>query len=95
LRILTKNAAFADQVAEDYTKADLQPEERAMLDFAVKLTRSVGTMSETDLDTLRAAGWSDEDCLDIAETASMFNLTNRLANSLGWQPNPEYHQLGR
>jgi alkylhydroperoxidase family enzyme len=40
-------------------------------------------------------GWTDEDILDIAQVAAMFNFTNRLANALGWKPNPDYHGLGR
>ena len=44
---------------------------------------------------LREAGWSDEDIMDIAEVAAMFNLTNRMANALGWVPNEEYHRAGR
>ncbi|MDR7507870.1 MAG: alkylhydroperoxidase, partial [Armatimonadota bacterium] len=40
-------------------------------------------------------GWTDEDIMDIAEVAAMFNFTNRLANALGWVPNPQYDRLGR
>ncbi len=53
------------------------------------------TLTEADVESLREAGWSDEDIMDMTETAAMFNFTNRLANSLGWTPNPEYESLGR
>ena len=66
-----------------------------MLDYALKLTLRPAEMAAADVDRLRDAGWSDEDVMDIAEVTGMFNLTNRLASGLGWEPNPEYHALGR
>ena len=95
LRKLTGNPELADQVAADYTAAELEPRERAMLDFAVKLTRASADCTDADVDTLRDAGWTDEDIFDIAQVAAMFNFTNRLASGLGWKPNPEYVSLGR
>jgi alkylhydroperoxidase family enzyme len=50
---------------------------------------------EADVRGLRAAGWGDEDVMDFAEVTGMFNQTNRVANGLGWVPNPEYDRLGR
>lgn len=95
MRLLTEDAAQADQIVSDYRQAPLEPRERAMLDFAVKVTLASDRSSEADVEALRAAGWTDEDVMDIAETAAMFNFTNRLANALGWEPNPEYESLGR
>jgi uncharacterized peroxidase-related enzyme len=95
LRKLTKDPALSDQIASDYTAADLEPRERAMLDFAVKLTKASADMTDADVDALREAGWTDEDIFDIAQVAAMFNFTNRLASGLGWEPNPEYVSLGR
>jgi uncharacterized peroxidase-related enzyme len=95
LRILSKDAALADQIAADYTQAPLEPRQRAMLDWAVKVTRAHGECTDEDVEGLRAAGWTDEDVFDMTETAAMFNMTNRLANALGWEPNPEYRSLGR
>ncbi len=95
LRLLTKNPTLADQIAADYSAAPLEHRELAMLDFAVKLTRDSAGCTEDDVEALSAAGWTDEDVLDIAQVAAMFNYTNRLANGLGWQPNPEYETLGR
>ena len=95
LRKLTGDPVLADQIAASYKYAELEPKERAMLDFAVKLTEESHRCGPENVEALRAAGWSDEDIFDIAETAAMFNLTNRLASSLGWQPNREYFTLGR
>ena len=95
LRKLTGNPELADQVAADYTAADLEPRERAMLDFAVKLTEASADCTDADVEALRDVGWTDEDIFDIAQVAAMFNFTNRLASGLGWEPNPEYFSLGR
>ncbi len=95
LRKLTGDPVLADQLAGNYRYAQLEERERAMLDFAVKLTEESHRCTREDVDALRAAGWSDEDIFDIAETVGMFNLTNRLASGLGWIPNPEYFSLGR
>jgi uncharacterized peroxidase-related enzyme len=66
-----------------------------MLDYARKLTLHPTEMAEADVERLREAGWTDEDVMDVAEVTGMFNLTNRMASGLGWQPNPEYDSLGR
>ena len=95
LRKLTGDPLLVEQLASNYTYAPVDPKERAMLDFAVKLTQSSSTCSEADVDLLRDAGWSDEEIMDIAQVAAMFNFTNRLASGLGWRPNDEYVWLGR
>ncbi len=87
---------LADQLAADHRHATrLTAKERAMLDFAVKVTARTSECAEADLEALREAGWTDEEIMDIGEVAAMFNFTNRLANAFGWMPNEEYHSLGR
>ena len=95
LRKLTKDAALADLVASDHNAAAISERMKAALDWAVKLTREPAAATEADVQRLRAAGWSDEDVMDIAEVTGMFNMTNRMASGLGWEPNPEYETLGR
>lgn len=95
LRKLTKDPALADAIAADHATAPLAPRQRAMLDYARKLTVAITEVERADVDALRAAGWTDEDVLDIAEVAALFNFTNRMASGLGWEPNPEYESLGR
>jgi len=51
--------------------------------------------SQADVERLRALGFSDPAIFDIAETAAMYNFTNRLASATGMMPNREYHGLGR
>lgn len=95
LRELTGDPTLVDTLLANYRHAALEPRERAMLDFAVKVTEESYRCGEEDLAELRAAGWSDEEIMDITEVAAMFNLTNRMANALGWEPNAEYQRLGR
>jgi uncharacterized peroxidase-related enzyme len=95
LRKLTGDPPLADQLATNHAYAAVEPRQRVMLDYAVKLTESSSRCTEADVELLRAAGWSDEDVFDIAAVAAMFNFTNRLASGLGWVPNPEYFSLGR
>jgi uncharacterized peroxidase-related enzyme len=95
LRLHTGDEAQVDQLAINYRRASVTPKERAMLDYAAKITEASHTIEESDIAALRTAGWKDEEIADIAETAAMFNFTNRMANALGWLPNELYHSLGR
>jgi uncharacterized peroxidase-related enzyme len=95
LRKLTKDPALADRIAADHRSAAIPERMRAALDFAVKLTTEPAAMAEADVEALRAAGWTDEDVLDIAEVTGLLNMSNRMASGLGWAPNPEYETLGR
>ena len=70
-------------IEADWTTAPLAPSRRAMLDYAVKLTRTPGDMERTDVDALRAAGFSDRDVLDLAEVTAYYAYANRIADGLG------------
>lgn len=95
LRKLTGDPLLVEQLATNHAYARVEPKERAMLDFALKLTERSSSFTEADVQALREAGWTDEDVMDIAEVTAMFNFTNRLASGLGWRPNDEYVSLGR
>ena len=95
LRVRSKDAVLADTVAANYRAADLSPRQRAMLDFAVKITRASDTCSDEDIDALRGHGFSDEDIMDIIQTAAFFNYSNRVASALELRPNREYHAMAR
>ncbi len=95
LRQLLGDEVQGDRITLDYRRAGLDERHTAMLDYAVKITKSPVECSEADIERLRAAGFSDQAIFDIAETAAMFNFTNRLASATGMLPNREYHHLGR
>jgi uncharacterized peroxidase-related enzyme len=95
VRALIKDPVKGDRVTYDYRRAGLEPRQVAMLDYAVKITKTPADCSEDDIETLRGHGFSDEDIWDIAEVAAMFNFTNRLASATGMIPNPGYHAMAR
>lgn len=95
LRIRAKDSLVADQVATNYRKADITPRQKAMLDFAMKVSNAAHTVSEDDYETLREHGFSDEDIWDIAGVTAFFGLSNRMANFTSMRPNDEFYTMGR
>ncbi len=77
------------QLSEDYTAAPLAAADRAMLDYAAKLTREPWAMVEGDVVALREAGFDDADILDIAQIVGYYAFVNRLADGLGVRVEPE------
>ncbi len=67
----------------DHSEADLDPEDRAMLDYSVKLTRTPGEMSGGDIERLRQAGFDDRGIHDICAIVGYFAFVNRIADGLG------------
>ena len=95
LRQLLGDPVLGERIALDYRRAGLDARTTAMLDYAVKITRTPLECNEGDVQQLRQLGFTDETIFDIAETAAMYNFTNRLASATGMLPNREYHALGR
>ena len=95
VRKLSKNPELGEQMAINYRLADLKPNQRAMMDFAVKMTEESYKIEEIDRQTLRDNGYSDQDIWDIASIASFFNMSNRMASAINMRPNVEYHSLDR
>lgn len=95
LRIREKNPLLAEQVATNYRKADITSRQRAMLDFAVKVSRQAQEIGDADFATLREHGFSDDDIWDIGAIAALFALSNRMANLADIRPNDEFYLLGR
>jgi len=95
LRIRAKSPFVADQVATNYRKADIAPRQRAMLDFAMKVSQDAGAIAEADFAALREHGFTDEDAWDIGAIAAFFALSNRMANLTSMRPNDEFYAMGR
>ncbi len=95
LRIYAKNPQIADQVAIHHVKADITPRQKAMLDFACKLSRTPETMTDADHEMLRGHGFSAEDIWDIGGITAFFALSNRMAHLIDMRPNDEFYMLGR
>ena len=95
LRIRAKNPLVADQIAVNYRKADITPRQRAMLDFAMKVSQEAHLVSDADFAALSAHGFSDDDIWDIAAISAFFALSNRMANVTAMRPNDEFYLMGR
>jgi len=95
LRIRAKNPLIADQIANNYRKADITPRQRAMLDFAIKVCLEAQKTSQQDFDILHGHGFSDDDIWDIAAIAAFFALSNRMASVTEMRPNDEFYMMGR
>lgn len=95
VRELSGDPVLADTVAIDHRAADLSLRLRAMLDYAVKLTRTPQEMTRDDLRALWEAGLTDPEILELVQVIGMFNLTNRVSSALGFVPNREYYGQGR
>jgi uncharacterized peroxidase-related enzyme len=95
VRQRAKNPEIGELMAQNYRAAALTKQQKAMLDFAVKLTESPASIEESDRQALRAAGWTDRDIWDIAAVAGFYNMSNRIASATDMKPNREYHYLAR
>ena len=91
VRRLSGDPALGEMMVMNFRAADLTPKQRAMLDFAVKMTKESFAIEDADRDALRKAGWSERDIWDIGAVASFFNMTNRMASAVDMRPNAEYH----
>ena len=95
LRIYEKKPLIADQVATNHLKADITSRQKAMCDFAVKITEASYKISDEDFATLHQHGFTDEDIWDIGAIAAFFGLSNRMANMTAMRPNDEFYMMGR
>ena len=89
LRALGADPALVHGLATDPAAAPLPPADRAIVDYALKLTRTPRAMTRADVLALRGHGLSDAEIFEIAFTTAYFNYTNRIAEGLGVEPEPE------
>jgi uncharacterized peroxidase-related enzyme len=95
LRIREKSPLLSEQLATNYRKADITPRQKAMLDFAVKVSQQAERIDDVDMNEIRQHGFSDEDVWDIGAIAAFFALSNRMANLTNMRANDDFYQLGR
>jgi uncharacterized peroxidase-related enzyme len=86
---------LGEMMVMNYRAARLPKRQRAMLDFAVKVTTQPWEIEEEDRERLRRAGFNDRDIWDIASVAAFYNMTNRLASATDMRPNSRYHAQAR
>ena len=95
VRGLSGDPVLGELMAMNYRAARLSKRQRAMLDFAVKLTAQPWEIEEEDRERLRQAGFTDRDIWDISAVAGFFNMSNRVASATDMRPNPVYHRQAR
>ena len=91
VRHLADDPILGELMVMNYRSARLDRRQRAMLDFAIKLTAEPWSIEEIDRQTLREAGFSDRDIWDITAVAGFFNMSNRVASGTDMRPNSIYH----
>ncbi len=95
LRIRSKNPLIADQVAINPAKATLSQRERDIVNFALHVATDSATITDAEIDDMRAKGFTDDEIWDIGAITAFFALSNRLANFAGISPNAEFYAMGR
>jgi uncharacterized peroxidase-related enzyme len=95
VRELSGDPALGELLVMNYRAAKLPRRQRAMLDFAHRMTVAPDEVGDADRAALRKAGFKDRDIWDIAAVASFFNMTNRMATAIDMMPNEEYHSASR
>ena len=95
VRALSGDPVLGEHIALNYKTAPLEARQRAMLDYAWKLTEDPNGIGASDREALREAGFDDVAIWDITETASFFNYTNRMAHGVDLMPNTAYHGMDR
>lgn len=95
VRALSGNPVLGEQMVMNYRVADLTDRQRAMLDFATKLTETPAKIDDQDRQDLRDVGFTDRDIWDISSVVAFFNMSNRMAAATDMQPNLEYHAMAR
>jgi alkylhydroperoxidase family enzyme len=80
---VTLDEALVAALENDYVRAPISAQDRAMLDYVVQLTRDATGIGPAHHEGLRAAGFDDRAILQITLIASWFNYINRVADALG------------
>ncbi len=95
VRQYSGNPLLGEHLVMNYRVARLNKRQRAMLDFAVRLTASPWSVEEGDRERLRRVGFGDRDIWDISAVAGFFNMSNRVASATDMRPNTAYHGQAR
>jgi uncharacterized peroxidase-related enzyme len=95
VRVLSGDPELGEMMALNYRVAELDRRQRAMLDYAWKMTTTPWLIDDADRVELKKVGLSVSDMFDLNETVAFFNLSNRMASGTDMMPNREYHKAVR
>jgi uncharacterized peroxidase-related enzyme len=74
---------MADEIAKDWRTAGLSRADRALCEYAEKLTFHPADVGPDEIEALRAAGFDDEGISSATQVVAYFNYINRIAEGLG------------
>ncbi len=95
VRALSDDPHLGEMLVMNYRVADIAPRQRAMLDFAWKLTTAPWEVDTPDRQALRDAGLTEGEIFDLADVIGFFNMSNRFAIASDMMPNAKYHAMDR
>ena len=95
VREFSGDPVLGDILMVNYREANLTPRQRAMLDYAWKMTSAPGETGAADRQALADAGLTPEEIFDVNDVIAYFNYTNRMTHGLGMQPNEYYFGRNR
>jgi uncharacterized peroxidase-related enzyme len=89
LRRLLRDDALYERIVAGWRSAGLDDRRNALLEYAVKLTRTPAEVTAADVEALRAVGLSDEDLLHLVQVVAYYAYANRVVDGLGVELEPE------
>ncbi|OAN80758.1 alkylhydroperoxidase [Jannaschia sp. EhC01] len=95
VRKLSGDPQLGEMLVMNYRVAELPERQKAMLDFAWKLTTAPWEVAGEERAKLEAAGLSQDEIFDLSDVIAFFNMSNRFAIASDMMPNPEYHAMDR
>jgi uncharacterized peroxidase-related enzyme len=95
VRQLSGDPELGEMLVMNWRTAPLPSRQRALLEFAHRLTVTPAEVGEAERAALREAGFSERDVWDAASVTGFFNFTNRVATATDMMPNREYHAQAR
>jgi len=95
LRVRAKDPLLSDFISTSYRAAAISERQRAMLDYAFKVSLTPEQVEEADLQRLREHGFDDEAIWDIGAITAFFAMSNRMAHVMALRPNEQFHLMGR
>jgi uncharacterized peroxidase-related enzyme len=95
LRVRAKDPAISELIAANWRKAQLPARQRAMLEYATKVAENSHLVTDAVRAAALDAGFTQDELWDIGAIAAFFSMSNRLANAMDLQPNPDFQKIGR
>lgn len=95
LRVRAKDPAISELVAANWRKARLPARQKALLAYATKVAATSYLVTAEDRQAVLDAGLTQDELWDAGAIAAFFSMSNRMANAMDLQPNPEFQAIGR